>query len=130
MYEPCVLEHEELCHWSRRQQPHLYIFLIRATEGLHRLQQLPLMSAESLQLQTGCEGRPEGISKGCAHAPLMVQEAAAGIAQAPIAHQLASDPASLPHAQQLLQLLVAELRQPRHSESSAFSVLQACKLEK
>ena len=36
--------------------------------------QLPLMSAESVLLQTVCEGRPEGISQSCAHAPLMVQE--------------------------------------------------------
>ncbi len=36
--------------------------------------QLPLMSAVTVLLQTVCEGRPEGISKGCAHAPLMVQE--------------------------------------------------------
>lgn len=32
------------------------------------------MSAESMQLQTVCDGGPEGISQGCAHAPLMMQE--------------------------------------------------------
>ena len=41
---------------------------------LARCMQLPLMSAESMQLQTVCDGGPEGISQGCAHAPLMMQE--------------------------------------------------------
>jgi hypothetical protein len=49
-YEPFVLEHEELCHWPRRQQPHLYVFLIRAIEGLHRLQQVGVAQVQHCQL--------------------------------------------------------------------------------
>ncbi len=50
-YEPLVFEQRKPCQWSvSRQQLHLYIFLIRATEGLHRLQQVSVAQVQHCQL--------------------------------------------------------------------------------
>ena len=50
-YESLVVEHRQQCQWSvARQQPDLYILLIRAAEGLHRLQQVSVAQVQHCQL--------------------------------------------------------------------------------
>ena len=83
-------------------------------------------------MQKVCEGRPEGISKGCAHAPLMVQEGLCLLCSHPhVTHLPAHPRVTQSAARQCQAFFVAckSLSAPRHVTSiwhGFASMLPAC----